>query len=172
MKKHIVHHYVLFVGICLLGGMLSLLLLTKGSKALPLGEVLDEDFDDVTKETSALLGDIPELNARTTLVTCLSTYDLIFYVEVQVVQLWITPTVWKRWRQLSSSGGTMRELTPERMIPIWREVAQTFLPTDSSYLYWNYPLKNGWRVSMMSASHQAKHRLIPVLVVFRRPGVR
>ena len=66
----------------------------------------------------------------------------------------------------------MRELTLEQMIPIWREVAQTFLPADSSYLYWNYSLKNGWRLSVMTASHQEKRRLIPVLVVFRRPGVR
>ena len=72
-----------------------MLLLTKGSKALPLGEVLGEDFDDVTKETTALLGTFPELNARTTLVTRLSTYDLIFYVEVQVVQLWVPSTVWE-----------------------------------------------------------------------------
>lgn len=172
MKRTFIHHCVLFVGICLLGGMFSLLLLTKGSKALPLGEVLGEDFDDVTKETSSLLGTFPELNARTTLVTRLSTYDLIFYVEVQVVQLWVPSTVWERWQQLSSSGVTMRDLTLEQMIPIWREVAQTFLPADSSYLYWNYSLKNGWRLSVMTASHQEKCRLIPVLVVFRRPGVR
>ena len=95
MKRTIIHHCVLFFGICLLGGMFSLLLLTKGSKALPLGEVLGEDFDDVTKETSSLLGTFPELNARTTLVTRLSTYDLIFYVEVQVVQLWVPSTVWE-----------------------------------------------------------------------------
>lgn len=172
MRRPIIYHCVLFVGIGLLGGMLSLLFLATGSKPLPLGEVLGEDFDDVTKETSALLGTFPELNARTTLVTCFSTYDLIFYVEVQVVQLWVTSTIWERWQQVSSSGVTMRELTPERMIPIWREVAQTFLPADSSYLYWEYSLKNGWRVSMLSASHCESRRPIPVLAIFRRPGVR
>lgn len=171
-KKAVTFHCVLFVCIGLLGGMLSLLFLAKRSRTLPLGEVLGEDFDDVTAETSALFGEFSELSSRTTLVTQLGDYDLIFYVEIQAVQLYVPPTVWERWQQLSATGVAMRELTPERMIPFWREVAQTFLPADASYLYWEYSLKNGWRVSMLSASHCESRRPVPVLAIFRRPGVR
>ena len=162
----------LLVGMGLLGGIFFLKPFAKGCNALPLGEVLGKDFEDTTGEISDLLGDFPELKARTTLVTCVSTYDIIYYVEVQAVQLWIKSAIWERWKTLRNSNIYMMEITLERMIPIWRDMVQKFLPPDLSYLYWTCSLENGWRVSIVSTSRQQDTNSVPVLVVFRKPKVR
>lgn len=164
--------YVLSIGIFLLGGIFFATFFAKECRALPLGEVLGKDFETVTKEVTALLGDFPELKAKTTLVTCFSDYDIIFYVEMQVVQLWITPVIWERWQKLRQSDSYIIEMTQWQMIPVWRDVVKKFLPSDSSYLYWNYSLKSGWRVSILSTLNNPDSHVIPVLVVFQRFRVR
>lgn len=172
MKRNMGCYCVLFVGVCLLVGLFSVLSFVGKTKALPLGEVLGEDFEQVVKETSVLLGDFSELKERTTLVTSISTYDFVFYVEVQVVQLWVDPKIFRKWQKLHQPGSYTMELTLERMIPIWRDIAKKFLPIDSSYLYWNYSLKSGWRISILSTLNQKDYHLVPVLVIFRHPRVR
>lgn len=165
---------ILLGGGCFLAGMFTFTLLPGDNVSLiPLGRLLNTQFEEVTEEASDLIEHFPELGEENTMIARISGYDSIFYIEAKVAQLWITPTQWEQWQKPFRSSFYHITQTPlERMHPFMRDIVQKFLPADTTYFHWRYEFKSGWAISLISPLNDIDKRLIPVLAVFHRPGSR
>lgn len=165
---------ILWGGGCFLAGMITVALLPGDNVSLiPLGRLLNTQFEEVTEEASDLIEYFPGLGEKNTMIARISGRDSIFHIEARVAQLWITPAQWEQWQKPFRHSFYHIMQTPlERMHPFMRDIVQKFLPADTTYFHGSYHFESGWEISFYSPLHCVDKRLIPVLAIFHRPGSR